>query len=222
MSSIDRTITFVKQKLSGEGSGHDWWHIHRVHNNAKLILQTETSANHFIVEMAALLHDIVDPKVEDALTLDELRDYLEKDRSRPMPTGIGISPKDIDHILHIVDNMSYSKNVGNKKELSLEGRIVQDADRLDAIGAIGIARCFTYGGTKGREIYNPETPFIEPKDTAEYRSLVKGPSLNHFYEKLLKLKDLMNTESAKRIAQQRHTFMEAYLDQFYAECNGKK
>lgn len=210
---ISQTVSFIKQKLSGEGTGHDWWHIHRVHNNAKHILESEQSANTFVVEMSALLHDIVDPKVEDALSLDQLSAHL---------FTLEIPPAEIDQILHIIDNMSFSKNISDKKPLSLEGQIVQDADRLDAIGAIGIARCFTYGGTKKREIYNPEIPFIQPKNTAEYRSLINGPSINHFYEKLLLLKDLMNTNSAKRIAQQRHEFMAQYLEQFYAEWSGER
>lgn len=210
---INQTTQFVKQKLSGEGSGHDWWHIYRVHNNAKHILQTEKEANSFIVQMAALLHDVVDPKVEGALTMSELEAYL---------ASLEVSSEDSKHILYIIDNMSFSKNVGDKKELSLEGQIVQDADRLDAIGAIGIARVFAYGGKKGREIFNPEVPFIQPKTTEEYRSLINGPSVNHFYEKLLLLKDLMNTPTAKRIAQQRHEFMQTYLDQLNAECNGEK
>ncbi|GIW59914.1 MAG: hypothetical protein KatS3mg087_0980 [Patescibacteria group bacterium] len=166
--------------------------------------------------MAALLHDIVDPKVSGALTLSELRTYLENIylslESDPLKDS------DIAHILHIIDNMSFSKNLDAPQKLSLEGQIVQDADRLDAIGAIGIARCFAYGGSSGREIYNPEIPFVKPQTKEEYRSLINGPSINHFYEKLLHLKDLMNTDSAKNIAQRRHQFMQNFLNQFYKEC----
>ena len=215
-SLVDQVATFVKSKLSGEGTGHDWWHIYRVHHNSKLILQTEPQANSFIVEMAALLHDIVDPKVSGALTLSELRIYLEN--IQPSPSSGPLNNLDIEHILHIIDNISFSKNLDSAQKLSLEGQIVQDADRLDAIGAIGIARCFAYGGSRGREIYNPEIPFIKPQTKEEYRSLINGPSINHFFEKLLHLKDLMNTESARKIAQSRHQFMLNYLDQFYREC----
>lgn len=209
---IQTTANWVKTKLAGEGSGHDWWHIYRVWQTAKTIGQAE-KANLLVVELAALLHDIADYKLhggDEELGGKVAREWLEAQAA---------DPKVINQVVHIVDHISFKGGAEANKIQSLEGRVVQDADRLDSLGAIGIARCFTYGGHKGREIYNPE---IKPKvnmNKEEYKKN-SGPSLNHFYEKLLKLKDLMNTTTGQKLAAGRHQYLEAYLEQFYAEWEG--
>lgn len=213
-SVIQRTEAYVRQALSGESSGHDWWHVYRVWNNAKLIAQGE-KVDHFTVEMAALLHDIGDPKLHNGDTT-----------VAPRLIGAWLDTVSIhgdyrQHILYIVANMSFSKHLQKKEvEKTLEFMVVQDADRLDAIGAIGIARAFAYGGHKGRLIYDPTVAPVTDM-TADYYRSHNGTTINHFYEKLLHLKDLMNTPTAKRIAAERHRFMEQYLQQFYDEWEGK-
>ncbi len=209
---IDKTIEYVKKTLSGESSGHDWWHIFRVWKNAKHILQTENDADRFVVELAVLLHDIQDWKFSN--------DELEGDRIiKKWLLDLGVDKKIIVHICDIVANVSYKGADVKSKILTLEGKIVQDADRLDAIGAIGIGRAFAYGGNKGKEMHNPEIK-SDLHDYVEKSKSNKGTTINHFYEKLLLLTDLMNTKSAKNIAKKRHKFMELYLDQFYREWNG--
>ena len=213
MSIIENTINFVKKQLEHAESGHNWFHMERVYNNALLISQEET-CNIEVVQLAALLHDIADSKFHDG---DETvgpkvaKDFL---------TSENVSEETINHVVKIIENISFKGGNFEKKVTSKELEIVQDADRLDAIGAVGIARTFNYGGYKNREIYNPE---IEPNlkmSKEEYKNST-APTINHFYEKLLLLKDKMNTESAKKIAQQRHAFMETFLEQFYNEWNGK-
>lgn len=207
---IDNTVQFVRDTLKNAEGGHDWWHIHRVWTNAKLIAQTE-KANLLIVELAALLHDIADSKFHNG---DE--------EIGPLTAGNYLQSVNVDadvivHVQQIIRYMSFKSSFDKPSFHSPELAIVQDADRLDAIGAIGIARAFTYGGFKGREIYNPE---IEPNlnmSKEEYKNS-PAPSINHFYEKLLLLKDKMNTATGRKLAQQRHQFMEAYLQQFYLEC----
>ena len=211
---IARTVDFVKGKLSDAEGGHDWWHIRRVWNNAKKIAQTE-SANLFIVELGALLHDIADSKFNDG---DETiggktaRQFLEKEN---------IDKEIINHIVAIIDNISFKGGKEKQKFRSPELDIIQDADRLDAIGAIGIARAFNYGGFKNREIYNPEIPPNLNMTKEEYKKST-APTINHFYEKLLLLKDRMNTETGKHLAKERHLFMEKFLEQFYKEWNGER
>lgn len=210
---IEDTRDHVQETLKGEGSGHDWWHILRVWNTAKAIGKKE-KADMFVVELAALLHDIADWKFNGG---DEMagarvsRQWLEK---------LNVDPKVIDQVCDIIATSSF-KGAGVKSEIkTLEGKIVQDADRLDAIGAIGIGRTFAYGGHTNREMYNPD---IKPQqhNTAEQYKNNNSPTLNHFYEKLLLLKDLMNTKTAKQIAVQRHKFMEEFLDRFYKEWSGE-
>jgi len=211
---IQKTADMVKEKFTGEGSGHDWWHIYRVWKTAKTIAEGE-SANILVVELGALLHDIADYKFHDG---DEeiggkvTKEWLE---------SIGVDSETINQVVHIVDNVSFKGGANQNKIQSIEGEIVQDADRLDGIGAIGIARCFAYGGHKGHEIYNPEIKPHLNMTKEEYKSH-KGTQNNHFYEKLLLLKDLMNTKTGKEIAQKRHEFMELYLEEFFAEWDGKK
>lgn len=211
---IENTRDFVKNKLAGEGSGHDWWHIVRVTVSALVIAKKE-KADLFVVELAALLHDIADHKFyngDDTVGPKVAREWLE---------GQGTDPVITDHVINIISNMSFSKNIGKKVVFtSKELQVVQDADRLDAIGAIGIARVFAYGGHKGREIFNPTIKPLKYKTAEEYKKN-DNPTVNHFYEKLLLLKDLMNTKAGKQIAQKRHKYMEQYLKQFFAEWEGK-
>ncbi len=211
---ILQTAEFVRSKLEGEGSGHDWWHIDRVWKNAKLIASTE-KVDLEIVELVALLHDISDWKFndgDDSVGPKIAGEFLE---------SIGFDKVKIDKVKSDIIGISFKGANVKTKELSIESQVVQDADRLDAIGAIGIARCFAYGGYKNREIYNPEVKY-DPNQTAEEYKKNTSPSINHFYEKLLLLKNLMNTKTGKEIAEQRHIFMEVYLDQFYREVEGAK
>ncbi|MCR8559333.1 HD domain-containing protein [Mucilaginibacter sp. BJC16-A38] len=207
---IDKTVAFVRQTLKDAEGGHDWWHIQRVWTNAKLIAQAE-QADLLTVELAALLHDIADSKFnngDEEIGPKLAGDFLE---------GINIDEERIRHVQQIIRHISFKSSFDKAAFKSMELDIVQDADRLDALGAIGIARAFNYGGFKGREIYNPE---IEPNLTMtkeEYKN-TNAPSINHFYEKLLLLKDKMNTATGKKLAEQRHNFMLGYLEQFYSEC----
>lgn len=211
---IQNTILFVQEELQNTEGGHDWFHIERVWKNAKLIAETE-DVDMLIVELAALLHDIADSKFnngDETVGPKKALDFLiEQDADYRI----------IDHVIAIIENVSFKG--GNQKRTfnSIELDIVQDADRLDAIGAIGIARTFNYGGFKNRSMYNPE---IEPNlnMTKEEYKKSTAPTINHFYEKLLLLKDTMNTVAGKKVAEQRHQFMETYLEQFYNEWNGKR
>ncbi|MHB9781761.1 HD domain-containing protein [Streptococcus sp. 10F2] len=205
---LEKARTFVFQELAGEASGHDWWHIHRVTQNAITIAKQE-GADLFICELAALLHDIADAKFNEseAVGLQIVQNWL---------TTNGVSASDSEHILHIIQYMSFKGGTQSHVSLSLEGQIVQDADRLDALGAIGIARTMAYSGHFGRPIHDPTRKPREQLSLEEYRN-GQDTAIMHFYEKLLKLKDLMNTTHAKKMAQGRHQFLEAYLEQFYAE-----
>ncbi len=213
MSVIDNTIRFVKQQLENAEGGHDWFHIERVYKNALLIAQEE-SCDLMVVKLGALLHDIADSKFHDG---DETvgpkiaRDFLEKE---------GVAEETIAHVINIIDHISFKGGNFERKFSSKELQIVQDADRLDAIGAIGIARCFNYGGFKNRVIYDPA---IQPNLTMSKEEYKKSqsPTINHFYEKLLLLKDKMNTQTGKKIAAERHRYMENFLSQFYAEWDGE-
>jgi uncharacterized protein len=212
-SIIAQTELFVKKTLAGSEAGHDWWHILRVYNNAKLILETE-EADRFIVELAVLLHDIADSKFNNG---DE---ELGPQKAVEFLKTIRVEENVIEHVQQIIRHMSFRSSLGIVNYDSKELQIVQDADRLDAIGAIGIARAFTYGGFKNREIYNPGVPPALNMSKEEYKNS-EAPSINHFYEKLLLLKDKINTEAGRRIAEQRHEFMEQYLQQFHNEWNGR-
>ncbi|QCX40622.1 HD domain-containing protein [Aureibaculum algae] len=212
---ISKTIDFVKDKLIGAEGGHDWFHIERVYNNAQLISKTE-NADRFIVALGALLHDIADAKFHDG---DET---VGPKVAREFLFQQNIDSTIIEHVIKIIENISYKSSLSKSqnKFTSIELDIVQDADRLDAIGAIGIARCFNYGGFKNREIYNPDIAPNLNMTKEEYKNST-APTINHFYEKLLLLKDKMNTKSGKKIAKKRHEYMIKYLDQFDAEWNGK-
>jgi uncharacterized protein len=207
---VEQTINFVKTTLQDAEGGHDWWHIHRVWTNAKRIAQTE-DADLLTIELAALLHDIADSKFhngDEEIGPRTATNYLK---------SINVDDAVIEHVGQIIRHMSFKAGFDGKSFYSTEMGVVQDADRLDAIGAIGIARAFTYGGFKNREIYNPEIPPNLNMTKEEYKNTA-APTINHFYEKLLLLKDKMNTTTGKQLAQQRHAFMEAYLEQFYMEC----
>ncbi len=214
-TTIKNTINFVKKELSDAEGGHDWFHIERVYNNTKLIAKEE-KVNKTVVELAALLHDIADSKFHngnETIGPKKAKEFLESQE---------VTLEIMDHVIHIIANMSFSKSLDTGTTFnSLELQVVQDADRLDAIGAIGIARAFNYGGFKNRAIYNPE---IKPNlnFTKEAYKKSEAPTINHFYEKLLLLKDKMNTKTGKKIADQRHQFIVLYLEQFYAEWSGKR
>ena len=211
---ISRTIQFVKQQLADAEGGHDWFHIERVYRNSLLIAQTEV-CDEIVVKLGALLHDIADSKFHDgdeSIAPKTARAYLE---------GESVDEATIVHVINIIENISFKGGNFEKKFHSKELEIVQDADRLDAIGAIGIARTFNYGGFKNRPIYDPAIAPNLHMTKEEYKSSA-APTLNHFYEKLLLLKDKMNTETGKQIALERHRFMETFLSQFYAEWDGEK
>ncbi len=203
----------VRASLDGEGSGHDWWHILRVLNMAKHLGEAE-KADMFIVQLAALLHDIADWKFHNG------DDTVGPRVAREMLTKLEVAPADIDHVCAIIAGLSYKGAGVNTDMPTLEGRCVQDADRLDAIGAIGIARTFVYTGHKGRPMHDPSSKPVM-HDTKEAYFKGGETTINHFYEKLLLLKDRMQTETAKRIALGRHEYMEAFLKRFYAEWDGK-
>lgn len=214
MEYIAQTINYVKEELKDAESGHDWFHIERVYKNCLLLLKTEV-ADEQIVLLGALLHDIADSKFHNG---DET---IGPKKAYEFMTSIGIEDEVKIHVVQIIENISFKGGNFEKKFHSKELEIVQDADRLDAIGAIGIARTFNYGGFKNNGIHNPE---LAPKFnmTKEEYKAYKGTTINHFYEKLLLLKDLMNTETGKQIAQKRHEYMEGFLEQFFAEWNGER
>ena len=212
MSVIENTINFVKKQLENAESGHNWFHMERVYNNALLIAKEET-CDLEVVQLAALLHDIADSKFHDG---DET---VGPKVARAFLSSENVSVETINHVVLIIENISFKGGNFEKKFTSKELEIVQDADRLDAIGAVGIARTFNYGGYKNREIYNPEISPNLTMSKEEYKNST-APTINHFYEKLLLLKDKMNTETGKKIAQLRHDFMETFLEQFYNEWNG--
>lgn len=214
MTIIDKTILFVKKQLQDAEGGHDWFHIERVFKNAVLIAQEE-DCDVTVVKLGALLHDIADSKFHDG---DE---EIGPKMARTFLESENVSEGIIEHVVQIIQNISFKGGNFEKTFSSIELEIVQDADRLDALGAIGIARTFNYGGFKNRPIYNPS---IAPKlnMTKEEYKKSDSPTLNHFYEKLLLLKDKMNTETGKKLAQERHRFMETFLSQFYAEWEGEK
>ena len=211
---ISQTADMLKQKFSEESSGHDWWHIFRVWQNAITIGKKE-DANLYVVELAALLHDVADYKFHDG---DE---KIGGEVSKQWMQEVGVDSETIEAVVDIVNNVSFKGGKNAKKMQSIEGQAVQDADRLDAIGAIGIARCFAYGGYKGNEMYNPDKEPNLNMSKEEYKTQ-KGTQINHFYEKLLLLKDLMNTKTGKEMANARHDYMLNYLDEFYLEWKGEK
>lgn len=211
---IEETVAYVKQELAGAESGHDWWHIYRVWKNAKHIAANE-KADSFVIELGALLHDIADAKFhngDEEIGPRKAEDFLK---------AKGVDETIIEHVKNIIKFISFKngdqRHLFNSKELE----IVQDADRLDAIGAIGVARAFNYGGFKNRAIYDPTIKPNLSMTKEEYKKS-EAPTINHFYEKLLLLKDKMNTETGRKLAEKRHEYLENFLDQFFDEWEGKR
>lgn len=210
---IQQTVAYVQENLKAAEAGHDWWHIQRVWNLARFINQTEP-ANPLLVELGALLHDIADAKFHNG---DE---ELGPEQTRAFLSSQGVGEAIIEPVVKIVRHISFKGGNENQPYRSAELDIVQDADRLDAMGAIGVARAFHYGGYRNREIYNPEISPDLHMDAATYRTS-QAPSINHFYEKLLLLKDRMNTATGRKLAEERHQFMENFLEQFFREWQGE-
>jgi uncharacterized protein len=211
---INNTIRFVKEQLENAEGGHDWFHIQRVYKNA-LTIASDENCDLVVVKLGALLHDIADSKFHDGdetIGPNRARLFLEKEQ---------LDPETITHVVAIISNLSFKGGNFEKTFHSIELDIVQDADRLDAIGAIGIARTFNYGGFKNRPLYNPNIPPKTRMTEDEYKKN-EGPTLNHFYEKLLLLKDKMNTKKGRDLANARHQFMEHFLSEFYSEWDGEK
>ncbi len=210
---IQKTADYVKAELSNESSGHDWWHVYRVWKNAINIGKKE-GADLFVIELAALLHDITDWKFNDDENAGPqlAKEWLER---------LAVDDGTIDHVYQIIKDISFKGASVITKIKTPEGLVVQDADRLDALGAIGISRTFTTGAARGRILFNPDIPL--EKSVLDFRNGKDSySSIHHFYDKILRLKDLMNTEAAKEIAKERHAYMEEYLKQFFAEWEGEK
>lgn len=209
---IEKTVVFVKNELKNAEGGHDWWHIERVWKNARTIAQTEP-ADLFIVELGALLHDIADSKFNDG------NETIGVEKAQAFLKSLPVDDSVIEHICRIITHISFKGGNFISEFFSVELAVVQDADRLDALGAIGIARTFNYGGFRGRELYNPSVKPALGMTKEEYKSS-SAPTINHFYEKLLLLKDRMNTATGRKMAEERHQFMELYLSQFFREWDG--
>ncbi|MBX2828117.1 MAG: HD domain-containing protein [Flavobacteriaceae bacterium] len=210
---IQKTKDFVKEELATAEGGHDWFHTERVYKNALSIGKTE-KVDIDVVALGALLHDVADAKFHDG---DET---VGPQKAQEILGALGAKQATIDHVVAIIENVSFKGGNVAKNFDSLELRVVQDADRLDALGAIGIARTFNYGGFKNRSLYDPSIPPNLNMTPEEYRAS-EAPTINHFYEKLLLLKDKMHTETGRKMAQRRHDFLEAFLERFYAEWNGE-
>ncbi len=210
---IENTIAFVKETLYNAEGGHDWFHIERVYRNSLLIAKSE-KVDQTIVQLGALLHDIADSKFHDG---DET---IGPKVARAFLESQDVDQQIIDHVIHIIENISFKGGKAQRTFNSLELDVVQDADRLDALGAVGIARTFNYGGFKNRAIYDPSISPNLDMTKEEYKKST-APSINHFYEKLLLLKDRMNTETGRELADERHRYMEGFLEQFYKEWDSK-
>lgn len=208
---LNKTENFIRSEFESEGSGHDWWHIYRVRKMALKIAEKE-GGDIFLIEISALLHDLDDWKINSGKHLNKTKKWLEK---------IGVNESQQDKILQIIDEVSFKGAGVETKANSKEAQIVQDADRLDAIGAIGIARTFAYGGNKNRLIYHPDIKPTLHQSFDDYKKTT-APTINHFYEKLLLLKNRLNTNTAIAIAENRHKFMEDFLTRFFDEWEGKK
>lgn len=211
---LELVENYVKTICQNDVTGHDWWHIKRVYNNAMLINQKE-KANEFIITMIVYLHDLYDHKFYKGDIAKKLEETLKE-----LKIYDKLSKEDTQNIIHSCTYLGYSSNFNDKKELSKEGKIAQDADRLDGLGAMGISRTFAYSGSKGKPIYNPHNNSTVTQE--EYKENGSNTAISHFYDKLLKIKDLMNTETAKNIAIERHKYVEEFLEEFLNEWNGIK
>ncbi len=213
MDILQKTIDFVKAELNNAEGGHDWWHCYRVWKTAKTIAIKENYPDIQTIELAALLHDIADSKFNDG---DET---IGPKKARAFLESLGLEERRLNDIVAVIENISFKGGNFEPNYHSKALDIVQDADRLDAMGAIGIARAFNYGGYKNRALYHPD---IKPDMNLSKEAYKKStaPTINHFYEKLLRLKDRMNTHTAQILAEERHRFMQAYLQQFYREWDG--
>lgn len=215
---ITKTAAMVKEKFQANGAGHDWWHIYRVWQMAKTIARGEELAGKevdlFAVELGALLHDLGDYKFNNGKDVGV-------ELSSEWLASLAVPETVISEILHIIENLGFKGGHDANKMQSSAGKIIQDADKLDGMGAIGVARCFAFGGSKGLLMHDPENP---PKLNMTKEEYMKsnGTSINHFYEKLLRLKEMMNTETARKLAQHRHEYLEEFLAEFYAEWEGEK
>lgn len=210
---ISRTVDFVKESLAGAEGGHDWWHIYRVWRLAKRIAESE-DVDMLVVELGALLHDIADSKFHGG---DE---EVGPRRAREFLSSLGVEEDVIAHVVNVISHISFKGGNHTQEFRSPELDVIQDADRLDAIGAIGVARTFNYGGHKGRALYDPNIKPDLNMSKEEYKKS-DAPTVNHFYEKLLLLKDRMNTRTGGVMAENRHKFMELFLEEFYKEWEGK-
>ncbi len=210
---VRRTAEWVRGRLEGEGTGHDWWHVDRVRKTA-LRLAAEEGADGFVVELAALLHDVADHKFhggDDTVGPRVAREWLR---------SLGVDGDTTDHVCEIVGGVSYRGAGVPTPMRTAEGKVVQDADRLDAVGAVGIARAFAFGGSRGRPLHDPNEPPVAHASFEAYKAS-GGSTVNHFHEKLLLLRERMNTAAARRVAEGRHRFMEEYLERFHAEWDGR-
>ncbi len=213
-SIISAVARIVEEKFTGESSGHDWWHIYRVWQLSKKIAETEPGADSFSVELAALLHDIADWKFHNGN--EEIGPALAKE----ILTELKVDEATISQVQSVIRHISYKGARVKSAPMTLVGQIVQDADRLDALGAVGVARCFAYGGSANRPMWDPNVKPTLHSDQSSYKRS-NSSSINHFYEKLLLLKDRMNTKTGKRLANHRHKYLEKFLSEFYAEWDGK-
>ncbi len=211
---ITATINFVKQELAGAEAGHNWFHVERVYKTALHIAQKET-VDIFVVQLAALLHDIADSKFNNG------NEDIGPAKATEFLRSLNINETVVVHVQQIIKNMSFKNSFDKQTFTSKEMQVVQDADRLDAMGAIGIARAFTFGGFKNRDLYNPAIAPNLSQSKQEYKNS-NAPTINHFYEKLLLLKNTMHTKTGKKLAEERHQFMLVYLAQFYAEWEGER
>ena len=211
---VRKTAEYIKKKFSGEGSGHDWWHVHRVWKTAKSIAMEEGDIDLLVVELGALLHDIADFKFYDG------NEEIGASKTREWLSSFDLPPEIVTHVCDIVRNVSFKGSGVADLMKTKEGMIVQDADRLDAMGAVGIARVFAYGGSKNHQLYDPAVG-LQKYDSVEAYSKNKSSSFNHFHEKLFLLKDRMHTKTGKRIAQERHEYMQEYVERFLQEWDGE-
>lgn len=213
---IEKTRAFLEENFKTESSGHDYWHMYRVWKLAKHIAATEKEADLFTVELAALLHDIADWKFNDGDT-----DAGPK-ATRAWLESLDVDASTIEHVEDIIRSITFKGANVETVLTTIESKIVHDADKLDGVGAIGIGRTFAFGGTVGRPMYDPQRPPVQHDTFEDYKKAISNPTINHFYEKLLLMKDRMFTKTGKELARHRHEVMEQFLQEFMAEWDGKR